>query len=131
MPTISIARLIAGAGAAETARYPAALQQGRDGGSDQNLPPEVHAMNARTLITAAALTFAVAGFAQARESDSYPPIEWTHGDAAQTTPATAPRTAATDSFDARMRATGSDERYCALDYPLNPKTGTNAEASLC
>lgn len=86
-------------------------------------------MNAKALFTAAVLTFAVAGFAQARESDSYPPIEWTHGDAA--TPATAPRTAATDSFDARMRATGSDEHYCTLDYPLNPKTGTNAEANLC
>lgn len=87
-------------------------------------------MNAKALFTAAALTFAVAGFAQARESDSYPPIEWTHGDAAQTAPATQPRTAA-DRFDARMRATGSDEHYCALDYPLNPKTGTNAESSLC
>lgn len=89
-------------------------------------------MNAKALFTAAVLTFAVAGFAEARESDSYPPIEWTHGDGVQSVvPAASPRTADARDFDARLRATGSDGHYCALDYPLNPKTGNNAEASLC
>ena len=89
-------------------------------------------MNARTLIAAAALSFAVAGLAQARESDSYPTPVWSREPAADTAPATAPRPAVSDErFSERMRATGSDDHYCALDYPLNPTTGVNAEASLC